>query len=92
MKLTLGPKGRSQGIGSPHEGHAEGIADGLEHMPLVGLDRLPQDGVVASQSRPHPLRLRLPQPRAALDVREEEGDGAGRRLNHGSPSPRSSVS
>src|SRR5713101_6096530 len=37
---------------------------------------------MAHEGVPHRLGMLLPEPRAALDVREEEGDRAGRQRRH----------
>jgi hypothetical protein len=66
-------------LSGPLEDGAEGVAGGREHAPAAGLDRVPQDGVVARQGRTHPLGALLPEARAALDVGEEEREGGARR-------------
>jgi hypothetical protein len=41
--------------------------------------------LLADERLPHGLRLLFPEPRAALDVGEQEGDGAGGQIGHGVP-------
>ena len=56
---------------------AESIADDLEDMALMGLEGFAQGGVMPLPTC-FPLGgMRLGELRAALDVGEEEGDGAG---------------
>src|SRR5439155_1390476 len=61
------------------ERRAEGVACGLEDVPAARLDALPQQSIVARQRFGHRLALRLPEPSAALDIREQKRDRAARR-------------
>ena len=66
--------GGLHGLGRHREGGADGVADRLEDDAAMGLDRLAQQSVVASQGRGHGLGQLLPALGGTLDVREEERD------------------
>ena len=70
----LGVRCGIQGIAGPAERHSEPVTACGEHISTVRLDRGPQQHVMTLQRRLHRLGDRLPQPRRALDVREEKGD------------------
>ncbi len=76
-------EGRGYGIRSGGEGGLDGIADGFEEHAVVCLDCCPQERVVALDRRRHRRLVLLPERGAALDVGEEEGDGAGGEIGHG---------
>jgi hypothetical protein len=61
-------------VGSGGEDRHQSVARTLHHLPVRGLDGFSQDGVVAFESVLHPPVMLLPKPRAALDVREQEGE------------------
>ncbi|HEV8256080.1 MAG TPA: hypothetical protein VGR42_03810 [Casimicrobiaceae bacterium] len=61
------------------ERSAEAIADGLEHLPAVALNRRAQQSIVADQYLRHRVTVRFPQTRAAFDVGEQKRDVAGRK-------------
>ena len=61
------------------------IADGLVEDAVVGVDEALEDGQVPIDGLPHGGPVPLPQRGAALDVGEEEGDGAGWQPDHGLP-------
>ena len=83
----LGSERGGDGIRCRGEGRLHGIADRLEEHAAVGLDGRAQQGEVALDRGRHRRPVPLPQRGAALDVGEEEGDGAGGKIGHG-PSPR----
>ena len=83
-QAALDRQRRAEGVVGPYEGRAEGVADGLEDLAGVGLDGLAHQGVVALERSAHRVGVRVPTPCRALDVGEEEGDGAGGELAHGS--------
>jgi hypothetical protein len=58
------------------------IARGLDDASVGRLDRITQHPVVSRERSPHCNRISLPQRRAALDVREEERDGAAWERRH----------
>lgn len=64
------------------EGGAERVPDNLEDVAAGQLDRLVEQPVMADQGALHRLGMLLPEPRAALDVREEEGDRACGKRRH----------
>ncbi len=64
------------------EGGAERVPDNLEHVAAGQLNRLLEQSVMADEGVIHRLGMLLPEPRAALDVREEEGDRAGGQRQH----------
>ena len=70
------------GIASRVERGAERISHRLEDMTVVRLDHLTQQLVVRLEVGLHLLRVSLPQTSRALDVGEEERDGARRRRWH----------
>ena len=61
-----------------HERRAKCIADRLEDVPAMCRDCRAQQRIVTRQRRIHRITIALPPLRAALDVREEKRDGAGR--------------
>ena len=69
---------RGQRSGQPvrrrGEGGIERVAAGLEDVAAVLADRLAQQDVVARQGHAHEVGILLPQPGAAFDVGEQEGD------------------
>jgi hypothetical protein len=58
----------------------EGVALRVDLAPVVGGERLAQDPLVLLERLAVPLAELLQQPSRALDVGEEEGDGADRKL------------
>lgn len=69
---------RPQRVLGGDEGGAEGVADRLEDVAAVDRDDVTQQGVMALESDLHGRTVALPQIGAALDVAEQERDGAGR--------------
>ena len=59
---------------------AESVATRLEDVAVVIVDALAQQRIVARERGAHRRGVRFPQPRAALDVGEQQGDGAGRKV------------
>jgi hypothetical protein len=51
-------------------------------MTVSGIDRLADDLVVACQRHPHRSRVRVPQPRRALDISEQKRHRPRRQPNH----------
>ena len=80
-----GRAGGRERVARGGERRAERVADGLEDAAVVPLDGFAQESVVASQCGPHRLGALLPEPGAALDVGEEEGDGSAREVRHRVP-------
>ena len=72
------PRGGEDGV--------EPVAGRLHDSPVVLLDRVAQDRVVAFQRRAHRVRMLLPQPRGALEIGEEERHRSRRQLLHLTPS------
>ena len=62
----------------------ERVARRLEHMATVRLDALTQDDIVSCECDLHRLRRVFPQAGAALDVRRQERQHAGRQRRRGS--------
>jgi len=56
------------------EGNAAAVPDDLEHPAAMTGHCLLDEVVVAGQRRAHRLGRAFPQARAALDIREQEGD------------------
>ena len=63
-------------LGRGGEGGLRRIADGLEVDAAVGLDGRIEQGEVALDRGRHRRPIPLPERGAALDIGEEEGDGA----------------
>jgi hypothetical protein len=59
-----------------------GITDDLEADTIVGEDRLVENREVALDGGARRRRVLLPTPSATLDVREQEGDSAARKVAH----------
>ena len=73
---------RAYGIEGVVEGGMDAIPGHFHDRAVVALHCGFRDRVVARQGRTHPFGLLLPQPGAALDIGEQEGDDA-RRCLHG---------
>ena len=71
------------------KGGLNGVADDLEADTIVGADRLVENREVALDGGAHRRRVLLPTPGATLDVREQEGDSAARKVAHRGPGHRS---
>jgi len=82
VKRALCLERRCYSIGRRVKRRAEGIAARLEDVAAVTFDAVPQQCVVASERRAHRRRVRFPQPRAALDVGQQQRDGASRKICH----------
>src|SRR5579884_54803 len=91
MQSALSREGGVERVWSRSERRTEGIADRLENVAVMRLNRLPKEGIVAGESSAHGFRILLPEPGAALDVREEEGNGTGWRVHSGSVGLRHSL-
>jgi hypothetical protein len=74
---------RGECVGCRMERRAEGVAARLEHVPVVIVDAVAQQCIVARECRAHRGSVRFPQARAALDVGEHQRDGAGGKACHG---------
>ena len=75
--------GGGKRVGSGGKGGLHGVADDLEAMPVMGGDRRVEQLEMAVYREAHRRLVLLPERRASFDVREEEGDGAGRKIGHG---------
>jgi hypothetical protein len=74
----LGGKRSMHSVPRVVEGRAKGIACGLKNVAVLRGNAIPQYIVVSGKRLPHGIMVRFPQPRAALDVGEEERDCASR--------------
>jgi hypothetical protein len=74
--------GGRQGVGSPSERDEEGVALGVDLYAVVPLEGVAQHAPVLGERLRVGVAELVHQPRRALDVGEEEGDGAGRELAH----------
>ncbi len=81
QRLLRGER-RREGLGCGGEGGAERVADRLEHVAARVLDGAAHERVVPRQRRAHRGVVRLPQPRAALDIGEQERHRAGGKGGH----------
>jgi hypothetical protein len=79
VQRTLHSERGGQPVGGTREDRMHAIADRLENHTALRIDRLPQHRIVARKGRWHRPRVLLPQLRAAFDVGEQEGEGAGRQ-------------
>ena len=68
----LGSDACGDGIDRGCEDRHQAVACGLYDLAVRLRDRGAEDDLVAGESRPHQLRVLLPETRAALDVGEEE--------------------
>src|SRR3954463_10683352 len=82
MQGPLSSDGGSDGAGSGGKGGLNGVTDRLEQHAPMSLDLSTQQREVAINSVRHRQSVSLPQRRAALDIGEEEGDGAGGEFGH----------
>ena len=76
-ELPLGVDGGGDCGGRRGERREHSVARRLEYAPAADLDGAAQDLVVARQRGGHRVALALPESRAAFDVGEQEGHGAG---------------
>jgi hypothetical protein len=74
---------RSHRIGCSREGDEEGVALCVDLNAVVLGERFSQRGSVLGEKVGVPGTVFLEEPGRALDVREKEGDGAGRKLGPG---------
>jgi hypothetical protein len=79
---ALGIGRGSDGICGSGESDEKGIALRVDLDPAVLSESASQDAPVLGEDVRVPLPELVEQPRRALDVREEEGDGPGRQLGH----------
>ena len=79
LQRPLRGKTRRNRIGRDRKRRMGTVASGLDDIAVVSLDGVAQDLIVVRQRLLHRRVLRLPQPRAALDVGEQERDRAGRQ-------------
>ena len=72
VERQLSVQGRRRRLRSGRESGAKCVAHCFEDVPLVLGNRLPHQGVVASDRRPHRGGMGFPKLRAPLDVGEEK--------------------
>src|SRR5262249_5887625 len=89
-EVELGGDGGVEGIRGSGKGGAEGVADRLEDLAVVRLNRGVEAGVVSGEGEAHGVGVLLPELGAPLDVGEQEGDRAGGQVSHprAPPAPR----
>ena len=82
-RAPLGIRRRQHGRARIGEGEVKGVAVHLHLDPAMSGDRLAEEAAVVLE-RPHVDLLAeiLQQPRGALDIREDKGDRAARKLRH----------
>ncbi len=88
MERALRFECRGKSVGRRVERRAEGVPARLEDVAVVIVDAVAQQRIVARERSAHRIGVRFPQPRAALDVGEEQRDGAGRNVCHRGSPPR----
>jgi len=76
MQIKLRRYRRADGIASSMECRAKRIADHLENVTPVGLDRCPQNLIMPWMGNQHFLRILLPKFGAVFNIRKQEGDRA----------------
>src|SRR5262249_43609060 len=64
------------------------LATAADEGAPMRFDEGGSEGIVAGESRAHGPGVLLPETGAALDIGEEEGDGAGRQVTHQPPPAR----
>ena len=84
MQRALRVQRRVERVAGVLERRAETIADDVEHAAVMRADRAFQQRVMARQRVLHRVGVLLEEPRRALDVGEEEGDGAAGQRVHAS--------
>jgi hypothetical protein len=73
-----------QGVSGAGEDGEEAVSFAvfLDQRAAMLVDDFFRQGVVTGEGGAHRLRVFLPEPCAALDVRQQEGDGSGRQVRH----------
>ena len=90
QRLLEGGSGGDGIGGARKDGEAAVALAAWPHdMPIVLGDDLLDQRIMPHERLAHRIAVLLPERGAALDVGEEEGDGAGRQLRHRRPSSRS---
>ena len=69
-KGALSGKCGSDCVGGARKGGVQAIAGAFHQRPLVRCHHMPEQGIVPCERAGHGLGMLLPQPCAALDVRE----------------------
>ncbi len=82
VERTLGIERGRHRVGRRVERRAESVATRLEDMAVMIVDALAQQRIVTRERGAHRRGVRFPQARAALDVGEQQRDGAGRKVCH----------
>ena len=83
-QVALGVDSRSHGVGSRAEGDEEGVALGVHDATLMRGEGGVEDLLLSRQKRVVAVLTEpVEKPRRALDVCEQEGDSAGRKLTLG---------
>jgi hypothetical protein len=82
QQRSLGIEGRSNPIRGGRERRLDRITDGLEVDAIVRRDGLIEQGEVAVHRGLHGCPIPLPERGASLNIREQEGDGAGWEIGH----------
>src|SRR3954469_11446539 len=82
------PGGRDR-VGGTGKGDEEGVTLGVDLDPVMTVDRASQGSPVVGEEIGVSRPVLMDQPGRALDIGEQEGDGAGREVAHGPimPSP-----
>ena len=84
-EAALGIQRRRDGVRRTAERGVERITHALDDVSCVIADGRTDQGVVAGEGGAHRLGLVLPARGAALDVREQEGNGPARQPGHAFP-------
>src|SRR5262249_56173075 len=79
----LGREGAGSGVWGRGEGEEERVALRVDLLPARRAERLAQDAALAAEHLGVPVAELLQEGGRALDVREQEGDGAAWKRAHG---------
>jgi hypothetical protein len=79
----LGGRRSRRSLRGRFEDNKKGVPLALEHVPAVPLEGLTQELTVTGEKPGVAVPEPTEQERGALDVAEQERDGAARRLGHG---------
>ena len=82
LERPLGVGRSTQRVGRAREGDKERVALRVDLDAAVSGEGVAQDPTVLSENAGVGVAELVKEPRRALDVGEEEGDGAGRELTH----------
>jgi len=80
VQIKLRFHGCPRGIARGVERRAKSVANHLEYITLIVLNRSPQDLIVPRMCHVHVLWMFFPKPRAVLNIGEQKRDYARRKI------------